>query len=121
MNRPALLSPRRAVASFVLAGYCVVALAGHGMHDVATCEHAPHEVHDGGGEPGIAPSHGTEQHDFDHCVVCQFCAQAQLPLSQAVSLSWQHTSERLLHDAPCLIVSVSGRAYSPRGPPSDHG
>ena len=117
MNRPALRRPRRWVASSALAGYCVVALAGHGLHDLATCEHAPHEVHAVGAEAGIAALHGTELHDFDHCVVCQFCAQAQLPLAQADSFSWQHTGERLVHDAPCLIVPMSRRAYSPRGPP----
>ena len=117
MNRSALLNPRRWVVSFALASYCVVALAGHGLHDVATCEHPPHELHGGGGEPGIAASHETEPHDFDHCVVCQFCAQAQLPLAQADSFSWQHTGERLVHDSLCLIVPISCRAYSPRGPP----
>ncbi|HEV3340842.1 MAG TPA: hypothetical protein VG125_10815 [Pirellulales bacterium] len=121
MNRPNLRNARRWVASFVLASYCVVALAGHGMHDVVTCEHGPHEVHEHGGEPGIAASHGNTLHDFDHCVVCQFCAQAQLPLTQADSLSWQHTGERLVHDSLCLIVPVSCRAYSPRGPPLYHG
>lgn len=121
MKRPTLLSPRRSVASFVLVGYCVVALAGHGLHELAACEHVPHELHDGGGEPGIGPAHATEQHDLDHCLVCQFCAQAQLPLSQADSFSWQHTGERLVHDTPCLAVPVVCRAYNPRGPPRHQG
>ena len=126
MNRPALLNRRRWAASFALAGYCIVALAGHGMHDAhgmhdGACEHASHELHDGGGEPGVADSHGTTLHDFDHCVVCQFWAQAQLPLAPADSLLWQHTGERLVHDSPSLIVRVSHRAYSPRGPPLHHG
>ncbi|HVX15607.1 MAG TPA: hypothetical protein VHC22_30760 [Pirellulales bacterium] len=117
MKRPALSNRRRWVASFALAGYCIVALAGHALHDAATCEHASHEVHGGGGEPSIAALHGTTPHDSDHCIVCQFCAQAQLPLAQVESLSWQQTCERLAHDSLCRIVPVSDRAYSPRGPP----
>jgi hypothetical protein len=117
VNRPALLNRRQWVASVALAAYCVVALAGHGMHQLAICEHGPHEVHDGDGEPCITAAHGTTLHDSDHCIVCQFCAQAQLPIAESPSLSWQHTGERIAHDSLCRIVPVFFRAYSPRGPP----
>jgi hypothetical protein len=112
---------QRWTASFALAGYGFLALAGQGMHALTSCEHAVHAAHHSDEFPddrsSLAESHVSDPHDFDHCVVCQFCAQAQLPQARADEVSSHYRCERVTREPGRIQAAISHRPYSPRGPP----
>ena len=121
VNRTAYSKVQRWTASFAIAGYGFMALAGQGMHAITPCDHAVHTAHHGGEFPdnqsSAAESHASDPHDVDHCVVCQFCAQAQLPRARAEVVTSHHRCERVAREPDRIQPPVSHRPYNSRGPP----
>jgi hypothetical protein len=132
-------SGRKLLSAGLLALYGVVALVGHGLHElfgvhhhhhhhrsVAADSHAVgcHHHHHGGPCSGHhrqeAPSAAGEALDHDHdCKICEFLAQMRGELPQIVDteFSLQHIAEAIL-----VVPRISSRiplgVAAPRGPPA---
>ena len=122
MAKTATVSVRRLTASFLLAGYGLVALVGYGLHSDAPwgdTSHAQHSIASHGSDHGFAGWHAPTGHDHDHdqCAVCQFHSQGQLSLSAAGSLTSRRACERIEREPRRLLLTPAHRPYRPRGPP----